>query len=82
MDNVKFSCEAMVTLDKYEIKKRLGHGAVTRIAKQTGRTIGHVSQVLSGDRRDRKVEVAASRKLGLRVDEVFPLARPEQSAAA
>lgn len=67
-----------MTLSRDEIKKRLGHGSVTRIARQTGRTIGHVSQVLAGLRRDRKVEVAAARKLGIRVDEAFP----QQSNAA
>ena len=61
-----------------EIKDRLGWGGVTRLAKATGTTKGHVSQVINRLRRDRKVEVAAARRIRVRVDEVFP---PQQSAA-
>ena len=60
-----------MALSNDEIKKRLGYGAVTEIAKRTSRTKGHVSQVINGKRRDRKVEVAAARKLGMKVEEVF-----------
>jgi hypothetical protein len=74
MHNVKFPYPAIVGLEGHEIKKRLGHGCVSRIAAQTGRTIGHVSQVINGLRRDRKVEVATARKLRMKVDEVFPTA--------
>lgn len=59
-------------LEPHEIKRRLGFGCVTALADQTNRNKGHVSHVLNRKRRDRKVEVAAARKLRMRVDELFP----------
>jgi hypothetical protein len=67
-----------MTLTANEIKERLGWGGVTRIAEATGTKKGHVSQVINGLRRHRKVEVAVARRIRVRVDEVFP---PQQSAA-
>lgn len=61
-----------MTLTADEIKDRLGWGAVTRIAKDTGTTKGHVSQVINRKRRHRKVEVVVARRLHVRVDELFP----------
>lgn len=60
-----------MALTKWERKERLGFGAVQAIATATGRSKGHVSQVINGKRRDRVVEVAAARRLQLPVDEVF-----------
>lgn len=59
-------------LSKWERKERLGHGAATKIAEKVGRSQPHVSRVISGERPDRKVEVAVARMLGLPVTEVFP----------
>lgn len=67
-----------MALSKYERKEKLGHGAVKEIAAATGRSEGHVSQVINGKRRDRVVEVAAARRLQMSVDEVF---EPQTSAA-
>ncbi len=68
-----------MTLTANEIKAKLGYGGLTRIAKATATTKGHVSQVIHGLRRHRKVEVAVARRIRARVDEVFP---PQRSAAA
>lgn len=46
-----------------ERKRKLGHGALTKIARRTKRTLGHVSQVNSESRRDPKVERAITREL-------------------
>lgn len=60
-------------LTKWERKERLGYGAVTKIARRAKRSIGHVSQVLAGDRRDSKVERIAARILGMsEVEAGFP----------
>lgn len=61
-----------MTLTHTERKEKLGHGAATRIAEKTGRSIGHVAQVLRGERHDRKVEVVAARTLQMKVEDAFP----------
>ncbi len=61
-----------MALGRWEIKSRLRFGALSEIAASTDRTLGHVSQVVSGLRRDRKVEVAVARKLRMKVEDVFP----------
>lgn len=53
-----------------QVRERLPHGAVSLIAKRTGTTPGHVSQVLSGKRSDRKVAVAAARMLRVRLEQL------------
>jgi hypothetical protein len=58
-------------LSKYERKEKLGYGAAKKIARQLKRSEGHVSQVISGTRRDAKVEEAVARRIGLPVEEVF-----------
>lgn len=63
----------MLTPD--EIKQRLGWGGITRIAAATSTTKGHVSQVVNGLRRHRKVEVAVARRLRAKVDDVFPVVK-------
>ncbi len=55
-----------------ERKRALGHGGAAEICRRTARSATHVSQVVRGLRRDRRVEVAVARKLGKTVDEVFP----------
>jgi len=62
-----------MALTKAERKERLGHGAITKIARKTKRSIGHVSQVIAGDRRDPKVERVAARMLEMTEEEAgFP----------
>ncbi len=68
-----------MALGRWEIKKRLRFGALSEIAVATDRTLGHVSQVVSGLRRDRKVEVAVARRLRMKVEDVFA---PKDSEAA
>lgn len=54
-----------------ERKAALGYGTATKIAKRTRRSLGHVSQVISGTRRDAKVEAEVAARIGKPVDEVF-----------
>jgi hypothetical protein len=68
-----------MTLTSTEIKERLGWGGVTRVAAATETTKGHVSQVINGLRRHRKVEVAVARRLRAKVEDVFPV--QQQNAA-
>jgi hypothetical protein len=51
----------------------LPYGAMTFIAKETRRSIGHVSRVYHGERRDPVVEAAIARRLGR------PFPAPEMS---
>lgn len=71
-------------LSRWDRKALLPHGAVTQIASRTGRAKSHVSSVIHGHRRDRRVEVAVARLLRLPVDDVFPPARetaaPQEAA--
>jgi hypothetical protein len=39
-----------MAMDRWERKKALKHGAVTRIAGKTGLSVQHVSGVINGDR--------------------------------
>ena len=57
-------------LTRQQVRDRLRFGDVARIATRTGRTRGHVSQVLSGKRADRKVAVALARMLGVRLNDL------------
>lgn len=59
-------------LSKHEVKERLGYGALTQIAKATGRALGHVSQVVNGKRPDRKVARAIARRLRLKLIDLPP----------
>lgn len=52
-----------MALTLHEVKERLGHGAVSMVAKACGRTVGHTSQVLSGKRPDRVVARHVARRL-------------------
>lgn len=64
-----------MALDKHARKELLGLGGLTRIARKTRRSIGHVSQVNDESRRDPKVERAIiraiTRKHPIPVDQVF-----------
>ena len=62
-----------------ERKRALGHGGAAAICRRTKRSPAHVSYVIRGLRRDRKVEVAIARRLKLPVDVVFA---PEEKAVA
>lgn len=68
-------------LTRWERKARLGHGAVSEIARREKQPISVVSEVLNGRRRNRKVEVAIARRLRMRHADVFP-PRDEEIAAA
>jgi hypothetical protein len=54
-----------------ERKRALGHGGAAVICRRTKRSPAHVSYVIRGLRRDRKVEVAIARFLRRPVDELF-----------
>jgi len=71
----------MMALSFYERKERLGYGGLTRIARRTKRSLGHVSQVMKGGRRDPRVERAIARAIGEPVEDVFPEFYHPQSAA-
>lgn len=64
-----------------ERKAALGYGALSKIARRTRRTLGHVSQVIDGTRRDPVVERATAARLGKSIDEVFG-ERPAKAGAA
>lgn len=62
-----------------ERKKLLGHGGLTRIAKRTKRTPGHVSEVNRTGRPDPVVQRAIAREIAkkhpdIRPDDVWPIA--------
>ena len=57
-------------LTRQQVRERLRFGDVALIAARTRRTRGHVSQVLSGKRADRKVAVALARMLGVRLSDL------------
>lgn len=61
-----------MALSRFERKEKLGHGGVSLIAKQTHFAISTVSEVLNGNKRNRKIEVAIARKIGLKVADAFP----------
>jgi hypothetical protein len=54
-----------------ERKAQLGYGALSEVARKTKRTLGHVSQVVSGTRRDKKVEREVARRLGITIEDAF-----------
>lgn len=56
-----------MTLSKYEVKERLGHGSVRQLARSLGLSEGHVSQVLNERRTDRRVAVAVARRLRVKL---------------
>lgn len=61
-----------MTLTKHERKERLGYGWSTRCAAELGLSIGHVAQVVRGQRRDPRVEAAVAETLHLPVEQAFP----------
>lgn len=72
-------------MNRFERKERIGHGGISRVARQLKLSPGTVSLVISdktdilSDATILKVRVAIARRIGLDVDEVFP---PETTAAA
>lgn len=64
-----------------ERKAALKHGDGAKVARQTRRTHGHVSQVIAGDRRDAVVERAIARRIGRPVDDVFEPLKPSDDGA-
>ena len=60
-----------MALTPAERKAALGHGGMAKLARRTRRTLGHVSQVIHGKRRDAKVERVAAAMLSRPIEEVF-----------
>ena len=52
-----------MALSYYERKARLKHGVLKDIAKDAGCSVGQASRVLSGARRDRRIERLIARRL-------------------
>lgn len=46
-----------------ERKKKLGHGGLTRVARELDLTIGHVAEVNAGRRHDERVQRAIVRRI-------------------
>lgn len=76
-------------LSYFDRKGRLPFGGATRVAERLHVTLGHVSQVLKGTRRDPRVEKALARLMGVGVLEAFgeapvrtSLARRRRAAVA
>ncbi len=61
-----------MTLTPDERKRKLGHGGLTKVARRTRRTLGHVSQVNSGDRLDAVVIRAITRDILKRNPDITP----------
>lgn len=61
-----------MTLTKHERKDRLGYGWSTRTAAELGLSVGHVAQVVRGQRRDPRVEAEVAHTLRISVEEAFP----------
>ena len=79
-----------IALTVAERKHRLPFGAQKEIAEAEGVSKALVSEVVNGtsnpttpeaQRRHRRIQVRIARKLGLRVDEVFPPPPPAGGAA-
>lgn len=73
-----------VRLTPEEVKKRLGYGALTELRKATGRSLGHISHVVAGRRKDLVLARVIAKKLRVPL-RLLPLAYqsdvPAQSAA-
>jgi hypothetical protein len=61
-----------MALTPEERKEKLGFGGLTRVAKQTHRSVGHVSQVNDRKREDAVVERAIARAILKRHPELSP----------
>ena len=66
-------------MNRWDRKAQMPHGSVTGIARQLGKSVGHVSQVLNDRRRAPDVEQEIAKVIGLPVEQVFP---PRQQSAA
>jgi hypothetical protein len=65
-----------------ERKERLGHGAITKIARKLRLSISHVSQVNRLERHDRRVEREIARRLEMsEYDAGFPGYEPQYAGA-
>lgn len=56
-----------MSLTRYEIKERLGHGGARRVARALGLSDGHVSMVINERRTDRRVATAIARRIQVRL---------------
>lgn len=59
-------------MTRWERKEALGHGALVFVARRAERSLGHVSRVVNGTRRDKRVEKEVARRLKLPIEKVFP----------
>lgn len=66
------------------------HGAQKEVAHEEGVSVSYVSLVMAdevrakteaGRKRRRRIQVAIARKLGMRVDDVFPAEQPNREPA-
>lgn len=72
-----------MTLTPDERKRKLGFGGLTKIAKRTRRTLGHVSQVNARKRADARVERAITSEIIRAHPDIAPAdVWPEHPAAA
>ncbi len=58
-------------LSYFDRKGRLPFGGATRVAERLHVTLGHVSQVLKGTRRDPRVEKALAKLMGVTPQDAF-----------
>ncbi len=69
-------------MNRWERKERLGHGAVTRLAKRLKVSTTRVSRVLNDHERIPRIQRAIAKAIGAPVEEVFapPCAETEPAA--
>ena len=75
----------MVAMNRWERKERLGHGAVTRIAKRLRVSKTRVSRVLNDHERIPRIQKAIAKAIGQPVEVVFavrPVETTDTSATA
>lgn len=57
------------------LKRSLGRGGPTKIARRTGRTVSAVSHVVAGRFRSPTIEAAIARTLHVKREQIFPLGK-------
>lgn len=62
----------MYAMNRWERKERLGHGAVTRLAKRLHVSPTRVSRVLNDWERIPRIQRAIAKEIGQPVEVVFP----------
>lgn len=72
----------MYEMIRWERKERLGHGAVTRLAKRLRVSPTRVSRVLNDHEVIPRIQRAIAQEIGLPVEVVFPPAQPADVSGA